>query len=69
MFNGKSNYQTSSSNLATLKKDAVVDQIYQMKRERNLEKWPYDVIMSQSDVIYSTTQHYIDTSNLSPITC
>ena len=32
-----------------------------MKRERNLEKCPYDVIMSQSDVIYSkysNTQHY-----------
>ena len=28
-----------------------------MKRERNLEKWPYDIIR-QSDVIYSTTQHY-----------
>ena len=57
MFDGKSNYRMGSSNLATstgknCRRLNLLDE-----EERNLEKWPYDVIMRQSNVIYSITQH------------
>ena len=39
----------------------LLRRLYLVKRERNLEKWPYDVIR-QSDVIYSTTLLYNDTA-------
>ena len=54
-----------SSNLATsTRKKLYATNLLLYEEERSLGNWSYDVIMSQSDVIYSTTQHYNDTSNL-----
>ena len=62
----KSNTWTGSSNLATSTRKAVAQSDYHgWKGNVAWINRSYDVIMSQSDVIYSTTQHYNNyTSNL-----
>ena len=66
-IDGNLQHRTSYINSRNLDLEKAVENVSTSEEERSLENWSYDVIMSQSDVIY-TLLRYSTHTTLQPVT-